>query len=204
MCFTILQTSKAVKLENRFQAKFEHQDDYKPSGGTVNGFAFPYLPIITQDKKEVISLFQWGLLPSWTKDINFRKNTLNARVETVYEKPSFKSSVNNRCLILIDGFYEYHWLDPKGTAKQKYLMSFCDDEPFALGGLWNTWTDRNTGEVVPTFSILTTEANEQMAEIHNSKKRMPIILTKENEQAWLYNEISLNTEFLELFDTRII
>jgi len=190
MCYTVKQTSDAVKLINRFKADFPEQDKLFQAD-IINGFSFPVLPIITHNRPNSIQLFDWGLLPNWSQDKDFRKNTLNARIESIAEKPSFKHSIHNRCLVLVDGFYEYHWLDSKGKSKQRYLMTMPDNEPFALGGLWNIWADRKTGKVLNTCTILTIEANEQMARIHNSKKRMPLILNRHEEKQWLLGGIVL-------------
>jgi putative SOS response-associated peptidase YedK len=94
-------------------------------------------------------------------------------------------STSKRCLVLADGFYEWKWLDPKGKSKQKYLLTLPDNKAFAFAGLWNTWTNRNTGETLNTYTIITTAANELMSEIHNTKKRMPVILNPEAEKNWL-------------------
>ncbi len=192
MCYTVKQTSDAIKLINRFKVDFPNQSDLLQAD-ILSGFTYPLIPVITQAKSNEIELFNWGLIPSWSRDKEFRKNTLNAKIETIAEKPSFRDSIHKRCLVLIDGFYEYQWLDEKGKSKQKYLMSMPDDEPFALAGLWNTWTDFSSGEILNTFTILTTEANAQMAEIHNTKKRMPILLSKDQEFDWLNGSIDVTT-----------
>jgi putative SOS response-associated peptidase YedK len=123
-------------------------------------------------------------------DKNSRKHTLNARIETLKELPSFRDAAKNRCLILVDGFYEWKWLDPKGKEKQQYLISMPNDEPYAIGGIYSEWIDKETGEIMLTYAMVTTEANELMAEIHNTKKRMPLILTPDNEKLWLDASIS--------------
>ena len=192
MCYTVKQTSDAIKLINRFKVDFPNQSDLLQAD-ILSGFTYPLIPVITQAKSNEIELFNWGLIPGWSRDKEFRKNTLNAKIETIAEKPSFRDSIHKRCLVLIDGFYEYQWLDEKGKSKQKYLMSMPDDEPFALAGLWNTWTDFSSGEILNTFTILTTEANAQMAEIHNTKKRMPILLSKDQEFDWLNGSIDVTT-----------
>lgn len=184
MCFYTKQTKTATELKNRFKANFKQEHEYQPFG-MVSGFAHPRVPVITHAAPHDIQLFTWGLLPSWAKDRSLQKNTLNARIETIAEKPSFRGYVNNRCLVLIDGFFEWQWLDEKGKQKQKYELSMQGHEAFALAGLWNEWIDKETGEVVPTFTILTTEATGIMAEIHNSKKRMPVMLPAEQEQTWI-------------------
>jgi putative SOS response-associated peptidase YedK len=188
MCYTIKQTANERLLEGRFKARLKYPAQLEPIEKS-SGFAFPLVPVITNKETDSIQLFQWGLIPHWAKDMEIRKNTLNARIETIEEKPSYRSYVNNRCLVLIDGFYEYQWQDPKGKVKKPFLMTMPDGEPFALGGLFSIWTDTRTGELMPTFTILTMEANEQMAIIHNTKKRMPLILTKEDELEWLEGKV---------------
>ena len=188
MCYYTTQTKSAQELKNRFKASFENEADYFPSENII-GFSFPATPIITNTEPNKIQLFNWGLLPSWAKDKSFRKNTLNAKVETLNEKPSFKPYINNRCLIIADGFYEWQWLDEKGKQKQKYLLTLPNDELFCFAGLYNNWVDKQTGEIINTYTIITTEANELMATIHNTKKRMPMVLTEENENNWLSGKI---------------
>lgn len=200
MCFHSKQTKKAVELEHRFRARFEKPEAYQPS--IFNGFQFPQTPVITNDKPELIRMLHWGLLPHWAKDKGIRKNTLNARIETIAEKPSFRQVIHQRCLVLVDGFYEWQWLDPAGKAKQKYEIGLADHEAFALGGLWSQWTDKETGELLTTYAILTTEAKGLMAEIHNSKHRMPVIIAPGQEQAWLSEQIN-NTEDTPIIATKV-
>jgi putative SOS response-associated peptidase YedK len=184
MCFFSKQSKSAIELENRFNAKFVNPDEYIPSV-YYNAFQFPNTPVIINTETDKIKLFSWGLIPHWAKDNSIRKNTINARIETIKEKPAFKASVNKRCLVLADGFYEWQWLDEKGKQKQKYLVTLPDNEPFGFAGLWSEWLDKTTGELINTYTILTTDANELMSKIHNSKKRMPILLSQENEKEWL-------------------
>jgi putative SOS response-associated peptidase YedK len=186
MCFHTKLTKSAQELEHRFKATFKYKDAYIPS--IYNGFQFPRTPVICNQKPEEIRLFQWGLIPSWAKDDSIKKNTLNARIETINEKPAFRNIANNRCLILSDGFYEWKWLDPKGKVKQKYLLTLPQDEAFAFAGIWSEWVDKSSGEIIHSYSILTTEAKGLMSEIHNSKNRMPVILDKENEKEWLHGD----------------
>lgn len=186
MCFHSKQTKTAVQLENRFNAKFENAALYSPN--IYNGFQHPKTPVITNAAEHTIQMYNWGLIPFWAKDDSIRKNTLNARFETLKEKPSFRSSLNNRCLVLADGFYEWQWLDEKGKKKQKYLITRPHEEAFAFAGLWNDWVDKSTGKILETYTIITIKANELMAKIHNTKKRMPFILSHEIEEAWLQGE----------------
>jgi putative SOS response-associated peptidase YedK len=184
MCFFSRLTLSVSELKRHYQAEPLEMDDFEPTE-RFNGFAHPLTPVITNDKPDKIRLFGWGLMPAWASDESFRKNTLNARLETLYEKPSFKPYVANRCLVLANGFYEWQWLDPKGKQKQGYLITLPDEQPFAFAGLWNVWKQPGTGLLVPTYTIITRPADELMATIHNTKQRMPYILKPGDEKAWL-------------------
>jgi len=183
MCFHSQQSKTAQELKQRFGVTFKDENQFSPA--LYNGFQYPKTPVITNIESDTIQLFNWGLLPHWAKDTTIRKSTLNARIETLTEKPSFRDAINKRCLILVDGFFEWQWLDPKGKNKQKYQITLTNNEAFAFAGLWNEWTDKTTGELIKSYTIITTEANELMSQIHNSQKRMPFILSKENEFEWL-------------------
>lgn len=191
MCFHSKQSKSAQELEHRFKATFKDKAAYKPA--IYNGFQFPQTPVISNQQPDVIHLFQWGLIPSWAKDDSIKKHTLNARIETINEKPAFRNVANNRCLILCDGFYEWKWLDPKGKIKQKYLLKLPHDEAYAFAGIWSEWVDKSSGEIIHSYSILTTQAEGLMSEIHNSKNRMPVLLAKEYEKEWLQGA-ELHTE----------
>ena len=194
MCFHLKQKKKKAEIEEHFDAEFIEEDAYIASDH-FNGFTHPKTSVITAQEPLKIQAYYWGLLPSWTDDISFRKNTLNAKIESIKEKPSFRDSISQRCLVLVDGFYEWQWLDSKGKSKQKYLISKPNGEVFALAGLWNAWTDKKTGETINTYTILTTEANELMSIIHNSKKRMPMVLSSEEEKVWLLSgEVKWNRD----------
>lgn len=184
MCFYTQQTKTAVQLENRFQARIKNPE-LTITDERINGFTFPKTPVITHKETSIIQHFNWGLIPFWAQDDAIRKFTLNAKIETLHEKPSFKNVLNNRCLIPADGFFEWQWLDSKGTKKQPYLITLPEHELFSFAGIWSEWLDKKTGELINTYSIITTAANKFMAEIHNSKKRMPVILTEKSEKNWL-------------------
>nr|WP_315175931.1 SOS response-associated peptidase [uncultured Flavobacterium sp.] len=185
MCFFIQQKAPIKQVEERFNAKVDNPDNFLQSE-LINGFAHLNTPIIIDNTPEIISTnFSWGLVPSWAKDIDIRNNTLNARIETVDEKPSFKNNTQNRCLIIATAFYEWHWIDHKGKVKEKYQINTQNDELFALAGLYSNWLNKETGEVINTYTILTTEANDIMKYVHNTKQRMPVILKKEDEKSWL-------------------
>lgn len=183
MCFHSKQTKKAQELENRFKAKIEQIDIFETSEH-YNAFSFPKTPIIIDKAPTIIKHYNWGLMPKWAKDESIRQYNINSRIETIKEKTSFKASVNKRCLVIANGFYEWKWLDKTGKNKQKYLIGIANNELYAYGGIYSEWTDQTTGEIINTYSIVTTEANPLVAEIHR-KKRMPIILKREDESSWL-------------------
>ncbi|NNG10275.1 MAG: SOS response-associated peptidase, partial [Arenibacter sp.] len=133
----------------------------------------------------------WGLVPHWVKDRVQQKkiwnNTLNARGETIFEKPAFRTSAKYyRCIIYVDGFYEHHHFKGKTYP---YFVHKKNASPIVFAGLWNKWNDPDTGQQLRTFSIVTTEANPMMAKIHNNPKlqgpRMPLILPEGMEDRWL-------------------
>jgi putative SOS response-associated peptidase YedK len=169
----------------------------------VNGFAHPKLLTFTNKEPFEPKFQTWGLIPSRTKDeqsaATIANQTLNARSESIFEKPSFRSSAKNkRCLIYLDAFYEFHHL--KGKT---YPFHVCmkDGSPLILAGLWEEWLNKNTGELIPTVSIVTTHAGPVMSEIHNNPKnkgpRVPVILSKENQDQWL-REIKSEEDKVEL------
>jgi len=184
MCFYSKLSKKAVELENRFKAKMDQANLFVPSD-VINAFSFPATPVITDEDPLKIQLYHWGLIPHWAKDSSIRKHTLNARIETLNEKPAFKAASQHRCLVIADGFYEWQWLDAAGNKKQKFLLGIPDGGLFAFAGIYSQWTDTDSGELLSTYSIVTTEAHGLMAEIHNSKKRMPVILDPALENDWL-------------------
>lgn len=204
MCFHSKQTKSAITLQNRFKAKIENPSLFNPNA-IYNAFTYPHTPVIIDKSPDLIKEYYWGLIPNWSKDEEIRSYTLNARIETIKEKVSFKGVVKNRCLIIADGFYEWQWLDKKGTKKQKYQLTEPNDEVFAFAGLYSDWVDKTTGEIRNTYTIVTTEANALMSEIHNHKKRMPIILTPEREQLWLAGEEidNFKNESVDLIATSI-
>jgi putative SOS response-associated peptidase YedK len=134
--------------------------------------------VVEEDEKRKLEMFHWGLIPSWAKDPAIGNKMINARAETVAEKPSFRSAFKKRrCLILADGFYEWQKTD---NGKQPYHIKMQDDSPFAFAGLWEVWD--KYGEEIRSGTIITTDANDLMNEIHH---RMPVILHPEDYGLWL-------------------
>ncbi len=184
MCFRTKLNSKIIDIEKAFQATFAQPDIYTPKE-EINGFDFLSNPVITDFSPGEILFYNWGLIPFWAKDEHLKKSTLNARIETISVKPAFRNSVNNRCLIIANGYYEWQWLDEKGKNKQKFLVSSLEEEIFAFAGIYSHWKNPATGANIGSYSIITTQANELMSEIHNTKQRMPLILHHRDQKAWL-------------------
>ena len=153
----------------------------------ANAFASPLLPVITMERPDQVQFFHWGLVPSWIKSEsgakNIRGKTINARSETVFVKPTFApSALSHRCLVLVTGFYEWH---EQCGKKYPFFLKVPGVKDFALAGIYSSWTDSATGQTEHTFSILTCAANDQVARIHNVRKRMPVILSPQGEIEWL-------------------
>ncbi len=127
---------------------------------------------------------RWGLIPFWAKDKSIGSRMINARAETVAEKPSFRNAFKRRrCLIIADGFYEWQKV---GAKKRPMRIVMQSGEPFAFAGLWETWRDPE-GEVVPSCAIITTSANNLLSPIHD---RMPVILPRDVEDFWLDDSVT--------------
>ena len=186
MCYHYKLEKSVQQIEESFEVEMPIESDEIPT--LFNGFQHLYAPVITHDSVDQVQFYQWGLLPFWAKDFKIQYATLNARVETLKEKPSFRQVVHQRCLVIADGFIEWQWLDPKGKHKQKYLIQLPHGALFGFAGLWSKWQSADTGQTIFTFTIITGEANELMAEIHNTKKRMPLLLKPKMGKNWLEGE----------------
>lgn len=133
--------------------------------------------VLAENGKRKLEMLHWGLIPSWAKDPEVGNRMINARAETVAEKPSYRKAFQERrCLILADGFYEWQKTD---NGKQPFYIRMEDESPFAFAGLWESW--RN-GREIRSCTIITTDPNELAAPIHN---RMPVILHSEDYEMWL-------------------
>ncbi len=165
----------------------------------VSGFVKPRLPVITNEAPNTIQMLTWGLIPHWVKDettaIKLQSRLLNARSETIHEKPAFRSLISSkRCLVLSDGFFEWRHFE---GLKYPYYIQLASGEPFAFAGLWDTWSHPETGETMKTYSIITTWANPLLEQVHNTRKRMPVILHQADEKPWI--EVELSREAIDSF-----
>ena len=139
---------------------------------------------VTNDGERRAGYMRWGLIPFWAKDAKIGYRMINARGETVAEKPSFRTALRKRrCLILADGFYE--WQKLGGKQKRPMRIVLKSGEPFAFAGLWETWKDPE-GEMVKSCTIITTAANDFLQPIHD---RMPVILPRESESFWMDKDV---------------
>jgi putative SOS response-associated peptidase YedK len=189
MCYHYSLTKKQEEIMRMIQAEWELP--YEPIYHS-SGFNFPEMPVITLEQPKQVQAYHWGLIPHWVKSLEeadkIRTQTLNAKAETIFEKPSFRPYIQrNRCLVLADGFYE--WME---FQKKKYphYVHLKNNELFAFAGLYSHWTDKETGELFRTFTIITTEANPFMARFHNVKKRMPVLFTKDQWSTWLDSSLT--------------
>jgi putative SOS response-associated peptidase YedK len=146
------------------------------------------LPVITNEKPGTLEHFRWGLIPFWAKDASIGNKLINARAETITEKPSFKHAFRSRrCLVPATGFYE--WKKEWDTRRDKarlvsttpYNIRMKTGEPFCFAGLWDQWVSPD-GEIIRSFTIITTTPNELVAPIHD---RMPVILHQADEHRWI-------------------
>jgi putative SOS response-associated peptidase YedK len=182
MCGRSSLTKTEKELEQRFNATFYSEDleRYNPIPN-FNVAPTHYMPVITNEDPSHISIHKWGLIPYWAKDSKIGVMMINARIETILEKPTYKSTLKSkRCLVPMDGFYEWK---KNGKEKQPYRIQTKSQEIYSCAGLWETWKDENdSGNVIYSFTIITIPSNEFMSQIHD---RMPAILTQDQEQLWL-------------------
>lgn len=187
MCFTVNVNIVKEELEKRFNTSFIDHENYRPSY-YYNAHALPELPVVGHfDNEYNIRLMKWGLIPGWVtggeEAQEIRYMTFNARAETLTNKPSYAEPFKRRrCIVPVRGFYEWQH---KGKDKIPWYIYLPDNEIMTLAGIYDNWKDPITGDKLFTFSIITSNANKLLSEIHNSKKRMPVILQDHEEQRWL-------------------
>lgn len=183
MCGRYVISSPLDVLKQRFQ----FSGDYQPLPARYNASPRQDLPVIVSEAgMRQLKVMNWGLVPSWTKDITQAQRPINARAETIAEKPSFRTALRKgRILIPMNGFYE--WGEIAGSqGKAPYLFRARDGAPMALAGLSETWRGAS-GETLETFAIVTTEANPLTALVH---PRMPVILDPAAEETWLSGPVA--------------
>ena len=175
MCGRFTMTSPWELLKERFEVDIA-EEEYRLRYNAAPGQDLWVIPQTTPNQAQ---LFHWGLVPFWAKDTKIGNRLINARAETIAEKPAFRTPFRkHRCLVLADGFYEW---DKKGPRKVPYRVTLKDEQPFAFAGICDYWKDEK-GKELKSFSIITTDANDLIAKIHD---RMPVILSKKDEKVWL-------------------
>lgn len=170
-----------AQLSDDVEKRFKIHVDGNTYIAKYNAAPGQKLGVITNQSPKDLSFYYWGLLPPWARDLSMAYKMINARGESIHEKPAFRSAFKSkRCLIPADGFYEW-----KKQNKQKipHFIRLKTREMFAFAGLWEEWKDAE-GQERRTFTIVTTEANKLMSGLHH---RMPVILPKHLEQEWLEN-----------------
>jgi putative SOS response-associated peptidase YedK len=181
MCGRFTQAAPWEKVKKEFAVKGAADGGlFKPR---YNIAPMQIVPVVraAPEGERTLSGLKWGLVPSWAKDAEIGNKMINARAETLTEKPSFREAFRGRrCLIPASGFYE--WAKTERGAKQPFYFYLKERDVFAFAGLWEEWVDRETGELLETFTIITTRANEVLKPVHD---RMPVIVKAENYEEWL-------------------
>lgn len=182
MCGRFSLSAELADIIERFEIEngeelVNYQKNYNVAPGQQ------ILAVISDGKQNRAGFLKWGLVPAWAKEKSIGYKMINARAETVDQKPSFQRLLKKRrCLIIADGFYEWKQLE---DTKQPMRMKLKENDVFAFAGLWDIW--KNDEEVLSTCAIITTEPNEITQDIHN---RMPVILQEEEESIWLNRTIT--------------
>ncbi len=184
MCFHSSLVSTPSRLSRRYERSDEKISGFRPIYH-ASAFTYPELPIATAGPDLLPA--RWGLIPFWVRDAEeaseIRRRTFNARSETVFSKPAFRSLVGrDRCLVPSTGFFDWRH---EGNRKIPYFIGMEGEEIFSLAGLHSTWKLPDTEEPVETFTVITCPANRLMRYIHNTNYRMPVVLTREEEERWL-------------------
>jgi putative SOS response-associated peptidase YedK len=153
-----------------------------------------FIAAVRRDEQDTpeLTMLRWGLVPFWAKDPSIGNRMINARSETVAEKPSFRNAYKKRrCLVLADGFYEWR---KEGDVKTPYFISLADGSPFAFAGLWEDWNSKESDESLQTTAIITTAANDFMATLH---QRMPVVMRPAEAARWLDGDMELLAELID-------
>jgi len=192
MCGRFTNNAKAKDIEKEFKVGklnpkiFSDRYNIAPSQEIA--------AVLETGGERIVSNLKWGLIPHWSKDDSFASKLINARAETIAEKPSFRDAFKHaRCIIPATGFYE--WDKKSKGVKQPYYFYLKEKDVFGFAGLWSEWTDKESGEVIETCTIITTEANKVLEPVHD---RMPVILKEKDYDDWL-DEKEDNTDYLQKF-----
>lgn len=179
MCGRFTSKAKPEQVEREFKVGKVNPNLFEPR---YNIAPTQVIPVVLETEGErIINALRWRLIPAWAKDESIGNKLINARAETLSEKPSFRDAFRKRrCIIPASGFYE--WQKSNKGAKQPFYFYLKDKEVFGFAGLYEEWLDRHSGEILETYAIITTEANACLEPVHD---RMPVILKAEDYDQWL-------------------
>ena len=178
MCGRFTQTMSSQKLSREFKVPAAEVPKVKPIYNIAP--SQPVLVLLMENHKQKFDFVNWGLIPSWAKDPAIGNRMINARCETLDQKPSFRGPLrHHRCLVVADGFYEWK---REGSYRQPYYIRLKSGEPFGFAGLWSHWTAAD-GSEIRSCTIITAEASDFIRPIHF---RMPVILPKKNREPWIH------------------
>jgi putative SOS response-associated peptidase YedK len=192
MCGRFTNKAKPEQIKKEFKIGNKNPNLYQPR---YNIAPSQMIEVVFEPENErILSPLKWGLVPHWAKDAEIGNRMINARAETLTEKPSFREAFKSRrCIIPASGFYE--WQKKSTGAKQPFYFYLKDKEVFGFAGLWEEWIDKQTGEALETCTIITTEANEVLKPAH---ERMPVILKPEVYDDWLDEKMKDERKMEEL------
>jgi putative SOS response-associated peptidase YedK len=192
-----LNIGDIIKISNK-----EKKIDKQIKSNVTSGFEFTHWPIIKENHNSadlLLEMAHWEFIPSWIHNTNELEvsrekfTTLNAKGENILESKMYRdASLKRRCIVLSSGFYEWRHYKPIGAKKENaypYFITIKGKPVFFMAGIYQPWTDKNTGEIIDSFAIVTTAANDLMSKVHNKKKRMPTILNESLAHEWLQEEL---------------
>ena len=181
MCGRYYRRSDKQRIAEAFRTGVPPSFEILPSYNVAPQTFQPVVRLSRDTQDRELALLRWGFIPYWAKDAKIGYSTINAKSETVTTSAVFREALRyRRCLVPADGFYEWQKLDAKN--RQPWAIGLRDGSMLAFAGLWERWKDKATGQPLETYTILTTEANELTAPIHD---RMPVILTLRDYERWL-------------------
>ncbi|MBA3694673.1 MAG: SOS response-associated peptidase [Pyrinomonadaceae bacterium] len=190
MCGRFSSSSKPEQIKKEFKVAVEDPAIFKPRYNIAPSQMIPV--VLDRTGERIVAQLKWGLVPSWAKDALIGSRMINARAETLMEKPSFREAYKSRrCIIPASGFYE--WQRAEKGAKQPFYFYLTNKEVFGFAGLWEEWLDKKSGESLETCTIITTEANDVLKPVHD---RMPVILKAADYDEWLDTK-EANTDKLQ-------
>jgi putative SOS response-associated peptidase YedK len=193
-----LNIGDIIKISNK-----EKKIDKQIQSNITSGFEYPQWPIIKDNHNStdlLLEMAHWEFIPSWintSRELSLSRDkftTLNAKAENLLDSRMYRdAALKRRCLMLSSGFYEWRHYKPIGAKKENaypYFISLPGHQYFFMAGIYQPWTDKETGETTDSFAIVTTAANTLMAKVHNKRKRMPCILTEKFANEWLQEELN--------------